>query len=172
MKTLHQLISAKRVERLRVQGLCGFSDSEVSAHAFGNRFAPAVCSLVLLIAVPLANIPLLGAMMVIAFFGVLLPNHPFDYVFNNGIRQMINKPQLPPRSKQFKFACISATVWLMAVIYMFLAGHMVTGYVLGGLLVSSALLVSSTDICIPSIIYNFIFNEKCEIGGKSYSHGV
>ena len=57
----------------------------------------------------------------------------------------------------------------MYVNTMFYAGHMVAGYVLGGLLASVSLLVSSTDICIPSIIYNFIFKETCKNRGESYS---
>lgn len=163
MKTLHQLISAKRIGRLKMQGFCNMTDAEVSEHAFGNRFATSVCFLILLIAVPLANIPLLTAMMFIALFGVLLPNHPFDYVYNNGVRQILNKPKLPPRSKQFKFTCMVATVWLAAVVYVFFAGFMVAGYVLGGLIAAVALLVSSTDICIPSITYNFLFR-----GGQGF----
>ena len=31
------------------------------------------------------------------------------------------------------------------------------GYVLGGALTSTAVLVSTTDICIPSMIYNALF---------------
>ena len=157
MKTLHQLVSAKRIERLKVQGFCNMTDAEVSAHAVGNRFATTVCFLILLVAVPLASVPILTAMMFIAFLGVIMPNHPFDYIYNNGVRQMLDKPKLPVRSKQFKFACSVATVWLAAVIFMFYAQYMVAGYVLGGLLASVVLLVSSTDICIPSMIYNFIF---------------
>jgi hypothetical protein len=43
---------------------------------------------------------------------------------------------------------------------------MVTGYVLGGLLTLVGLLVSTTDICIPSLIYRSIFGfpPKCEEG--------
>ena len=37
------------------------------------------------------------------------------------------------------------------------AGAIVTGYVLGGKLTLVGLLVSTTDICIPSLIYQSIF---------------
>jgi len=94
MKTFHKLISAKRVVRLKMQGFCNMTDAEVSEHAVGNRFATTVCFLVLAIVVPLAYIPLLTAMMIIAFFGVVLTDHPFDYVYNNGVRQLLDKPKL------------------------------------------------------------------------------
>jgi hypothetical protein len=73
---------------------------------------------------------------------------------------MLNKPELPPRSKQLKFACIIATLWLVATTYLFYAGLVIAGYVLGGLLVAVAFIVSTTDFCIPSMIYNFIFKVK------------
>jgi hypothetical protein len=39
----------------------------------------------------------------------------------------------------------------------FSAGHPVVGYVLGGVVTLVALLVSTTDICIPSMIYRSLF---------------
>jgi hypothetical protein len=39
----------------------------------------------------------------------------------------------------------------------FSAGHQVVGYALGGALTFVVLLVSTTDICIPSLIYRSIF---------------
>jgi hypothetical protein len=45
----------------------------------------------------------------------------------------------------------------MVTAWAFHAGAMVTGYVLGGLLTLVALLVSTTDICIPSLAYRSIF---------------
>jgi hypothetical protein len=53
-----------------------------------------------------------------------------------------------------------ATLWLIATTYLFYAGFVIAGYVLGGLLVAVAFIVSTTDFCIPSMIYNFIFKVK------------
>jgi len=99
-------------------------------------------------------------MTVVAFLGVILPYHPFDYIYNHLLRGMLGKPKLPPRSKQLKFACVVATLWLIVTTYLFYAGLATAGYVVGGLLVSVAFIVSTTDFCIPSMIYNFIFKVK------------
>jgi len=115
---------------------------------------------ILLIGVITANIPILATMMIIALFGVILPYHPFDYIYNHVVRGMVNKPKLPPRSKQLKFACGIATIWIAATIYLFYAGFAIAGYISGGLLFSVAFLVSTMDICLPSIIFNFLFKVK------------
>ncbi len=46
---------------------------------------------------------------------------------------------------------------LLGEIWAFSAGRMAAGYVLGGTLTAVGLLVGTTDICIPSMIYRRIF---------------
>ena len=162
MPTKPQLISIARVNRLKAQGYNSYSDAEISALAFGDRFAYIVCVTIVIVGVATANIPTLLAMTVVAFFGVILPNHPFDYIYNYGLRVPLNKPKLPPRSKQLKFTCAIATLWLIATILLFNADLNIAGYVLGSLLAAVALIVSTTDFCIPSTIYNFIFRVKVQ----------
>lgn len=154
------LISPARIKRLKAQGYLNCSDSDISELSLGNKFAYILCSFILLIGIITANIPILSAMMTIAFFGIVLPYHPFDYLYNYSLADMIGKPKLPPRSKQLKFACTIATTGIAITIYLFYSGFTTAGYILGGSLFSVALLVSTTDICIPSIIYNFIFKIK------------
>jgi hypothetical protein len=162
MKTDNLLLSDTRINRLKAQGYCNISDAELSALAFGNRFAYFVCVTILAIGVALTSIPILIAMITIAFFGIILPYHPLDYIYNHAVRHMLGKPKLPRRSKQLKFACTVATIWISGVIYLFYSDFLIAGYVAGGLLGSVALLVATTDFCIPSTIYNFIFKVKIE----------
>jgi hypothetical protein len=160
MTTDHQRLPATRIKFLKAQGYSNLSDDDISELAFGNRFAYIVCGSIVAVAVATAHIPTLIAMMVVAFLGVILPYHPFDYIYNHVLRGMLNKPKLPPRSKQLNFTCVIATLWLFATTYLFYSGHTNAGYVLGGLLVAVAFIVSATDFCIPSTIYNFIFRIK------------
>jgi hypothetical protein len=160
MNSSHPSLAKFTPHRLRIQGYKNYTNSDLGKLAFGNRFAFLICSTILAIGVITANIPILSAVMVIAFFGIVLPYHPFDYIYNHIIRKSKDLPKLPPRSTQLKFACILATVWLAATIYLFYSGLFVAGYIAGGLLFFVAFLVSITDICIPSIIYNYIFRVK------------
>jgi len=161
MKT-QQLISKSRIKRIRAQGYFKCTDLEVSELAFGNRFAYILCSIILIIGVSTASIPILSTMLIIAFLGVILPNHPFDYIYNRILSSPMGKPKLPPRSKQLKFACSIATSFLIATVYLFYSEYTSSGYIVGTILITSAVLVSSTDICIPSIVYNIIFKIKKE----------
>ncbi len=160
MATKHQLLSATRLNRLKAQGYCNYSNAELSELAFGNKFAYIVCFTILAIGVATANVPTLMAMTIVAFFGIVLPYHPFDYIYNHLLPGMLNKPKLPPRSIQLKFDCIIATVWLMAISYLFYAGYPVAGTINGALMASIAFIVSTTDFCIPSTIYNAIFKVE------------
>ncbi len=162
MKNEQPLISTRRLHNLRVQGYCDYTDTNISELSFGIRFAYYLCSFFLLVGVITANIPILSAMMIVSIFGVILPNHPFDYIYNILLSKPLNKPKLPRRSKQIKFACIVATIWLATTIYLFYSGLAIAGYVSGSVLFSVAFLVSTTDICIPSLVYNFIFRYKVE----------
>jgi len=160
MKKEQYILSPARIHRLKVQGYCNYKDDELSKLAFGHRFALILCSTVLLIGIITSNIFLLSIMFFIAFFGIVLPYHPFDYIYNGLLSKPMSKPKLPPRSKQLKFACKIAVFGIASIIFLFYTGLTLAGYIAGGLLFFVAFLVSTTDICIPSIIYNFIFKVK------------
>jgi hypothetical protein len=98
--------------------------------------------------------------MCIAFLGIFPPYHPFDYLYNYVFRFVIQKPRIPPRTNQGRFACGMASVWLLGVILLLNYGYKVWAYSAGAVLVSIALLVSTTDICIPSMIYNRLFKTE------------
>lgn len=155
------LISPVRISRLKVQGYyTGFTDEEISEHAVGNRFAYQMCTLLFSTGLVLTSIPILTVGAIIAFLTVILPYHPFDYVYNSIIRHWLKRPMLPRRTNQAKFACGIASLWLGIIIYLFYHSLFAWGYVLGGVLLVIALLVSTIDFCIPSIIYNKVFRRK------------
>ena len=159
--TQESRLSALRVCRLRVQGYEHQSEAELNDLAFGHRLTFRICLVVSGFAVITANLYLLAIMVGIAFLGIVLPYHPFDYFYNLVVRKWVNdKPRLPQRSMQLKFSCIMAVPWLGGVIYFFQSGQMIAGYILGALLMTSAFLVGFLDLCIPSMIYNALFLKK------------
>jgi hypothetical protein len=162
MKSSECNISPVRRERIKTQGYLGFTDSELNDFKFGIRFAYYLCGSLVVLGLLLADLKILTTAMIIAFFGMLPPYHPFDYLYNYVIRHLLNKPKMPPRSNQGRFACGIATVWLSGVIYLFHIDLTFWGYITGGILVSITILVSTLDICIPSMIYNFLFKRQAE----------
>jgi hypothetical protein len=154
------IITAACRKRLQEQGYQNYSDQELSEYKFGIRFAYYLCGSLVILGLSLTSLKILAAAMTIAFLGSLPPYHPFDYLYNYGVRHIIDKPKLPPRSNQGRFACGIATIWLGVVIYLFYSELYVWGYLAGGILVLVAALVSTMDICIPSMVYNALFQKK------------
>jgi ABC-type sugar transport system permease subunit len=99
-------------------------------------------------------------MLSLSFLGIVLPNHPFDYLYNYILRRWMKAPRVPARSKQLKFACIIATVFLVAVVGLLYVGMVTQGLIAAGFLTAFALLPSTIDLCIPSLIYNGIFQNR------------
>lgn len=147
-------------KRLETQGYVGYTNSELHDFRFGIRFAYYLCGSLVVLGLLMTNVEILACAMVIAFLGSFPPYHPFDYLYNYAIRHVVGKPKIPPRTNQGRFACGVATAWLGGVIYCFYTGLHGLGYAAGGLLVAIAVLVSTTDICIPSMVYNFWFKRK------------
>lgn len=143
-----------------MQGYIKQTDAELSELAFGNRFAYRLCTTIVIIGVVSSSIPVLSAMLIVAFFGIILPYHPFDYIYNHLLAERMSKPKLPRRSKQLKFACTIATIWIASTIFLFYTGYALAAFVVGSLLIGVALLVSTTDYCIPSLIYNTLSPQK------------
>lgn len=151
--------SAVHKKRLEVQGFRGYSDEALACHQFGIRFAYGACAGLVALGLLLESIPVLLFALLVALLGAVLKRHPFDYIYNATLRKWLKRPTLPYRTKQVRFACMIATVWLACTIYFFYAGFPVAGYVWGGILVVLATLVTATDICIPSMIYNAFFER-------------
>ena len=152
--------SPKTVCRLQIQGLGDYTPEQLASFRFGIRFAYLACVAIAAIGIWFVHIPTLFVLAVIAFGTVILPNHPFDYLYNYGVRHIIGRPPIPRRTPQTKFACGVATIWLLVTIYLFNAGSIVAGQIFGAGLVAVGGLVGLTDICIPSMIYNLMTKRK------------
>jgi hypothetical protein len=150
-------LSAITRRRLNVQGFCDLDDESLAPVAPWLRMAFGMCALLAGAGTALASPPILWFLTAIATLAALFPVHPFDLIYNHGIRYLRNTGPLPKRRIQSRFACGLGAVWLVATAWAFQSGLPTVGYVLGGMLTGIAVLVSTTDICIPSMIFNAIF---------------
>lgn len=157
------MLSNTRKKRLEVQGMLGYSLADLEELKYGIRFAYVFCAFWVLLGVNSQNLYILITMNIIALGGMILKNHPFDYLYNYGLRHLIKKPPIPHRPPQIRFACLIATAWLFATNLLFLKELNLAASLMGYSLVAIALLVGFTDICIPSIIYNALFQKKTKI---------
>lgn len=152
-------ISSRSQKRLEEQGFYGFTNADLGQHRFGIRFAYFICMSLVIIGLVLKNQQFLLIANIVALLGIFPPYHPVDYLFNYGIRHLMGRPKLPPRSNQGRFACLMATVMLGIMNYYAYQNNFTVVYIVGTMLLASAFLVTFTDLCIPSKIYNALFRR-------------
>lgn len=146
--------------RLEAQGFYGLDDSTLQQLAPWLRWSPVLCTVVMTIGVALMSPAVLWALAGTAVLGALLPFHPFDLLYNFGARHLTGTQPLPNQGPQRRFACGVASAWLAATGWAFYVGASTVGFALGIPLILVAALVSVTHFCIPSQIYNAVFNRR------------
>jgi hypothetical protein len=135
----------------------GLDDAAIRRHGRWLRLAFALCTILAAVGVVTAQPAILWILLPIAMLGVIFPIHPFDLIYNFGIRHLTGTGPLPRRGAPSRFACGLGSAMVLATALAFETGHMMAGYFIGGVMIGVATLVSTTDICIPSLIYRSIF---------------
>jgi len=146
-------------KHLQIQGHY-FDDEALAEIGQWMRWPYVLCASMLIVGVVLASPWVIWALAAIATTTLFLPSHPFNYIYNYGVRHLTGTRPLPPSTAQGKFACGVGGAWLVGVGIAFFVGATTLGYVLGGVLAAIATLVASTHVCIPSMIYNALFQRK------------
>lgn len=149
--------------RLESQGYVGVGEGTLRDIQSGLRFAPALCGAGVAVGTVLASPWALGVMMLTALIGAATPRHPFDLLYNYGVRHVIRKPAIPRNGAPRRFSCGVGTVWLAGTIGAFLSGWDVVGYVLGLSMAGMALFVAATHICLPSLVYTRLFERVGDV---------
>ena len=150
---------ATAIDRLDAQGYVNVDRQTLAQVEPWLRWSPALCAIVMALGTVLASQWILWGLVPFAALGALFPRHPFDYIYNLGVRRVTSTPPLPPHGAPRRFACGVASVWLIATGAVFAADMDVLGYVLGGMLSAVAALVATTHFCIPSLVYGLIFGR-------------
>jgi hypothetical protein len=162
-------ISPTTRRRLEIQGFVGINERWLAETAPWLRLSPALCTLLMALGTALASPATLWALAIIAALGSIFPVHPFDLLYNHGIRHLVGKPRLPHNGAPRRFACLLATLWLAGTAFAFQGGSMVTGYTLGAAITAVALLVTATNICIPSLLYGGLFGFPAAVLGAHHT---
>ena len=152
-------LGAKRLYRLDVQGFDTVDEELLAEVGPWLRLAFGLCATLAIVGTALASTPLLLTLAAIAFLAGVLPVHPFDLIYNHGIRRLTGTRPLPKRGPPSRFACGVGALWLIVTIGAFDSSYPIAGYVLGFTLAAVAILVSTMDICIPSMIFRAIFGS-------------
>jgi len=156
-------VSKTTRQRIEAQGFLGLSDAALVEIGPWLRLSPAICMVWIAIATFYESVTALLVLIPFSVLGAILPWHPFDAIYNHGIRHLLGTQPLPRYNAPRKFACKVAVVWLSATSWAFYSGATVLGYVIGGSLAVAAAVPTFTDFCIPSFFYGLMFgNPKAD----------
>lgn len=136
---------------LEVQGYC-LTAEQSRALRVGLRFPTGLCLALVLTGLVLESTVLILALVPIGAVAGWTSRHPFDLLWNHGLRHLTGAPALPPNPTPRRHAFKLATVWLLAVGALLAVGETTAALVLGGVLVAVCGLVTTTNFCVPSTL--------------------
>jgi Domain of unknown function (DUF4395) len=136
---------------LDVQGYC-LTPEESHSLRWGLRFPTALCLLLVVTALTLQSAVLILALVPIGVIAGWTRHHPFDLIWNGGVRHLSGAPDLRPNPTPRRHAFKLGAVWLLAVGLLFAVGQPTAAFLLGGVLVAVCGLVTTTNFCIPSTL--------------------
>lgn len=146
----------KKRRRLEAQGFKRFTDGEVREFDRWLRLAPAICLAWTILGVAFASPIILAALVPFAIAAFAWDRHPFDLIYDLGIRKATGGRPLPCYGRQRRFACFLASLMLSGAAISFYFGFLAIGYVIGGAMIAAAGTMVATGFCVPSFVYNAI----------------
>jgi hypothetical protein len=144
---------------LNTQGYC-LSAADARALRVGLRFPTGLCLALVVTGLALESALAIALLVPIGAVAGWTSRHPFDLIWNHGLRHFAQAPELPPNPTRRRHAFKLATIWLAAVAVLFAAGAATAALVLGGVLVAVCSLVTVTNFCIPSTLLAWLDGRR------------
>ena len=147
--------------KLNKQGFGKLDDEANSRYAVPLRFTPGVGTILIVIGLVLQSPIWLGSMALVALSGALLPSGMLiDLIYNLGVRHLFHAPLLPPTPKPRQFSYLLSTALLAGSALSFYYRLSVLGFILGGMVVIGATILTTTLWCLGSWWYRLIFRRE------------
>ncbi len=158
------MIDQTTLARLQLRGIEYHDDPAYRRMLPWTKMAFVIGGTQALIATVSADAATLWQMVPVALAAVILPHHPFEYIYNWGIRHVIKAAPLPSNKAPVRFAFFMAAMILAAAAWSFDAGITWLGFFLGlqVALVATTFVVSS--FCVPAAIWAFLTGNRQRIG--------
>ena len=144
---------------LAVQGYCLRSD-ETRFLRWGLRFPTGLCFVLVALGLALQSAVLILALVPIGAIAGWTRRHPFDLIWNHGLRQLSGAPELPPNPTPRRHAFKLGTLWLLAIGLLFALAPPTAALVLGAILLPVCGLVTVTNFCLPSTLLGIWWRRR------------
>jgi hypothetical protein len=128
----------------------------------GLRFPTALCLALVVTGLALDSTLMIALLVPVGAVAGWSARHPFDHLWNHGVRHLLGAAELPPNPTRRRHAFKLATVWLAGVAALLAAGATVAALALGGVLVAVCSLVTVTNFCIPSTLLAWLESRRRE----------
>jgi hypothetical protein len=140
----------------------GYLDPEAKyRYALPLRFTPAVATTLIVIGLVFQSPIWLGSMALVALSGALFSRGMvIDLVYNYGVRHLFHSPPLPPTPKPRQFSYFLSASSLTGAALSFAFGLPALGFILGGMVVIGATILTTTLWCLGSWIYRTVFGPR------------
>ena len=166
-----RVISLRTRKNIEAQGFLGLDDIQIAQLNGWLRFSPAVCMAWTATGIVMASPAVIGWLIPFALLGGVMRGHPFDVVYNYGIRFVTLGPKIPAYGNPRRFGCLMASLVLSLTAASFASGFHAVGYMLGGTLVSMAGVNVATGFCIPSHMYGKLFGTPTAVSEARPANG-
>ena len=107
-------ISTTARERIQAQGFCGLSDATYAQINYPLRLSPAIMMVWVAVGTVLGSARILWALVPFTALGAILTGHPFDVLYNQGLRYLMGTQKLPRYGLRRRFAFAVATIMVVA----------------------------------------------------------
>src|SRR5664279_3689626 len=156
-------ISTTARERIQAQGFCGLSDASYAQINYPLRLSPAIMMLWVALGTVQASAQMFWTLVPFTALGAILTGHPFDVLYNQGLRYLMGTQELPRYGLRRRFAFAVATTMVTLAAWAFQSGVPALGYIVGGAIVASTCLQVITGICGPAVLAGRLFGKvECE----------
>jgi Domain of unknown function (DUF4395) len=159
-------ISQWMARNLLTQGYC-LTDTERGRLKLGLRFATGLCTALVALSLSLESSALLAVLAAIGAVAGLTPRHPFDLIWNYGVRHRFGAPPVPPNPTRRRHAFKIAAVSLLIVAVLFAAALPTAALAFGGALLVACGIVTATNFCLPSFLFSLLDPSRTRSTGRS-----
>lgn len=139
------------LRNLEVQGFC-LSSTEAARLRIGVRFSTGLCLPLVVAGLVLESAPILLALAAVGAVAGFTSRHPFDLIWNHGVRHLLGGPELPPNPVRRRHAFKVGTAWLLVLGTLLATGQDGLALGLGIALLGACTAVTAFNFCIPSTV--------------------
>ena len=149
---------------LNLQGYSRLSDEAKRQVDLAQRFKPAVCAAVAVVAVVTQSLPVALLGVLLGYWAAFFPGHPADVVYRGVLQPLLHAPDLGPDPAPRRFACGMAATLLLIGALGWAAGLATVGQIFVGVTALSLLALVVGGFCTGSFVYWLVVRRRVFLG--------